>query len=102
MFFTGLVETANRAVSGRPDGSLEIGVRPEFVSFGEEGIPAEIASVSDAGRFRIVDTRLQDHSVKLLVAEGTEIPAGPVKLALDPGHTRIYADGWMLEEGAAP
>jgi glycerol transport system ATP-binding protein len=34
---------------------LEIGVRPEFVSFAPDGVPVRIAKVSDGGRYRIVE-----------------------------------------------
>jgi glycerol transport system ATP-binding protein len=76
---------------------IELGVRPEFVSISPEGVPAEIVKVSDAGRFRIVEARHQDHRIKLLVAEGETLPAGPVKLRFDPAHTHIYADGWLVD-----
>jgi glycerol transport system ATP-binding protein len=55
---------------------LEIGVRPEFVSFSDDGIPVEVVKVSDAGRHRIVETRHGDR--------------------FDPDHTQIYADGWIV------
>ena len=37
--------------------TLELGVRPEFVSFAAEGIPVDVVKVLDAGRYRIVETR---------------------------------------------
>ena len=76
---------------------LEIGVRPEFVSFAKDGIPVKVVKVSDAGRFRIIDTRNGDHSIKLLLPEGEELPTGNVHLRFDPPHTQVYADGWMVE-----
>ena len=79
------------------DEKLEIGVRPEFVSFAPEGIPVEIAAVSDAGRYRIVDARYHEHVIKLLVPEGEALPAESAHIAFDPGHTQIYADGWMVD-----
>jgi glycerol transport system ATP-binding protein len=65
---------------------LEIGVRPEFISFAEGGIPVEIVRLSDAGRYQIVDVRHGDHLIKLLAPH----------IRFDPAHTRIYADGWMM------
>ncbi len=94
------VETANPPANGKLTGRLEIGVRPEFVSFASHGLPVQVVKVSDAGRFRVVDTLHAGHSIKLLVAEGREIPSDGAKLSLDPEHTRIYQDGWMA--GAAP
>ena len=75
---------------------LEVGVRPEFVSFAEEGIPVEIVKVSDAGRYRIVDARHGAQRVKLLIGEDATLPAGAAHIRLDPAHTQIYADGWIV------
>ena len=95
------IETANKATGSEPSANFELGVRPEFVSFAGDGIPVEIARVSDAGRFRIVDARHQGHGIKLLVSEDEEIPSSSAMLRLDPAHTRIYADGWMVDASAA-
>lgn len=74
---------------------LEIGVRPEFVSLSDSGIPVKVTKVSDAGRFQIVDTRYNDHSIKLLVPEGTGIPESDAFLSFAPDHTQVYGDGWL-------
>jgi len=90
------VATANRIE--KADGArLELGVRPEFVRFSEDetGLPADIVKVSDAGRYRVVETRCGGEVVRLLVGEGTEIPTDGARLSLDPANTRIYADGWL-------
>lgn len=75
---------------------LEIGVRPEFVSFAKTGIPADVVKVADAGRFRIVETRAAGSSIKLLLPEDQVVPTGKVNLAFDKAHTQIYADGWII------
>jgi glycerol transport system ATP-binding protein len=78
-------------------GVLEIGVRPEFVHLAEDGIPVAVTKVSDAGRFRIVETRHGDTRISLLVADGTELPAGDARVRFDPDFTHLYADGWLVE-----
>jgi glycerol transport system ATP-binding protein len=75
---------------------LEIGVRPEFVSFANEGIPVEIVKVADAGRYLIVDTRHGEAHIKLLVAEGEALPSEGARIDFDPAHTQVYADGWII------
>ena len=87
-------ENATRAKTG---GMLELGVRPEFVGFAASGLPAEIVKVADAGRYRIVETRTAGGPVKLLVGEGQSIPSGSTFLTFDPGHTRVYSGGWLVE-----
>ncbi len=91
------IEAAN-ATAAR-GGSLEVGVRPEFVSFAKMGVDAEVVRVSDIGRYRVVETRVMGKTVKLIVPEGYAIPEGKAKLAFDPSHTQVYADGWLA--GAA-
>jgi glycerol transport system ATP-binding protein len=87
------VPTANaESASG---GKLEIGVRPEFVSFAKAGLEADVVRVSDVGRYRVVETQVAGSKVKLIVAEGDDIPTGKAKLAFDPSHTQVYSDGWI-------
>ncbi|HKE16585.1 MAG TPA: ABC transporter ATP-binding protein [Kofleriaceae bacterium] len=84
--------------SGPLDGKrVELGVRPEFVHFGGEGVPVDIVKVSDAGRHRIVDARHGELRIKLLVDDGSPIPSEAARVTFDPAHTRLYADGWLVE-----
>lgn len=81
------------------DGRFELGIRPEFIQFDSpigNGIPVDVTKVSDAGRFRIVETRSHDHRIRLLVPEGVEIPMGAARLRFDPRHTHVYRDGWLV------
>jgi len=90
------VDTANAERLGTGGGSLEIGIRPEFVTFVDEGLPVEVVKVNDTGRYRIVDTRLGEHSIKLLVGEDQEVPSGAAHLRFDPERTRVYRDGRVV------
>jgi glycerol transport system ATP-binding protein len=90
------VAVANAEGIGSDDGDLEIGVRPEFVSFADEGLPVDVAKISDAGRYRIVDTRLGEHSIKLLVDEGQAIPSDVGHVRFDPDRTRVYRAGRVV------
>jgi glycerol transport system ATP-binding protein len=94
-FFAGRAIAAENARLAK-DGAQEIGVRPEFVTFAKNGLDAEIVKVSDAGRFRIVETRAAGSTVKLLVPEYEALPVGKVKLAFDKAHTQIYANDWLV------
>lgn len=95
--FRGMAIPTARPIAHQPGGErLEIGVRPEFVTFAPDGIPVKIAKVSDAGRFSIVDTHHGDHSIKLLAPEGEELPSEGAHIRFDPAHTQVYADGWMV------
>ena len=93
--FGGEAIMADNAAAATGKGRTEIGVRPEFVSIAASGIPADVTRVSDAGRYRIVETRSHGHTIKLLLKEGDAVPEGSTFLSFDPGHTQIYEDGWM-------
>jgi glycerol transport system ATP-binding protein len=91
------IETVNASRYQGDGKNLELGVRPEFVGFAAAGLPAEIVKVADTGRYRIVETRTPSGPVKLLVAEGGEIPSGATFLVFDPGHAQVYSGSWIVE-----
>ncbi len=100
--FAGHPIAADNMTAALPAGAnLELGVRPEFVTFGESGVPVEITKVSDVGRHSIVETMHGDHLIRLLLPDGQPLPSENARLCFDPGHTQIYADGWMVEGAAA-
>ena len=91
------IETASPVTAPGGGARLELGIRPEFVTFDNDGVPVRIVKVSDAGRYRIVDTRAEDNvRIQLLVQEDQSIPADDARVAFDPGHTQVYANGWVL------
>jgi glycerol transport system ATP-binding protein len=90
------IATASQQLDGARGKKTEIGVRPEFVRFAEQGIPVQVERASDIGRFHIVDVRHGEQLIKLLVAEGQPIPEGRGHLAFDAQRTRVYADGWAV------
>ena len=95
VFHDHLVDTAFPA-GDELDGKLEIGVRPEFVRFSDDGIPVEIDKVEDLGRYQVV-TALHDlQTIKMIVGEDEAIPAESPRIAFDPEHTRIYCDDWVV------
>ena len=83
-----------------PDGAVEIGVRPEFVSFGDQGLPARVARVSDVGRHAVVEARIGDLPVKAVIEDHLPNPGDEVRLTFAPAQTRAYRDGWIATEAA--
>ncbi len=77
--------------------SLQIGIRPEFIHFAKNGIPVEIISISDTGRHRIVETRHESSTIRLLLAEDEEIMQENPQLHFEAEHTHLYADGWLVQ-----
>ena len=95
------IDTHNAEACSDETGRLEIGVRPEFVSFAPEGLPVTVEKVSDAGRYQIVDTRHDGIKIKLLVTDPGSIPSEGARLRFDPSYTQVYRDGWVVGGGHA-
>ena len=82
---------------GAPDGQLQLGIRPEFVTIDStDGIPARILRVEDAGRFRIVRARLEDHELNVILPEGAGIPADDTRVRFSPERISIYREDWRI------
>jgi glycerol transport system ATP-binding protein len=76
---------------------IEVGVRPEFVEFDDEGFPVEIIKVDDLGRYQIVLARHDNNLIKMIVAEDAQIPSESPCISFSPGHTRLYKDSWVID-----
>jgi glycerol transport system ATP-binding protein len=74
----------------------ELGVRPEYVRLGRQGLAATVSRIEDIGRSRIVRLSVEGHDLAALVPEGVEIPAEP-KLAFEPTGVHLYADSRRVE-----
>jgi glycerol transport system ATP-binding protein len=88
------VETVN-TVHGHRGGQFQLGVRPEFVTLADHGIPAEIVRIADVGRHRIVEAVVGDQRINAILDEGRGVGVGGVGLVFAKEQTRIYVDGWL-------
>jgi len=84
-----------------PGGRLEIGIRPEFVSFSDDGIPVAIDKVEDLGRYQVVTVSHESQQIKMVIGEDQPIPAASPKIQFDPDHLHLYRNDWMVESGHA-
>ena len=73
----------------------ELGIRPEFVRLGREGMPVSISKVEDIGRQKIVRASFAGRPLSIVVHEDGEIPADP-KISFDPSAINIYANSWRV------
>ena len=78
---------------------VELGIRPEFVRLGREGMPVEIAKVEDIGRQKIVRARFAGQPLAIVVPEDGEIPTD-ARVRFDPAAISIYADSWRVGKEA--
>ena len=96
---TARIGTQAVALPGRPAQALdraELGIRPEYVRVGREGLAAEIRKVEDLGRHRVVRAAIEGHPIAAILAEDAELPAEP-RIAFDPAGINLYANSWRVE-----
>ncbi len=77
-------------------GNIEVGIRPEFVEFADDGIPVIIEKVEDLGRYQVVTVKHESEVIKMVVDEGHLIPTESPKIQFKPDQTRIYCDDWVV------
>lgn len=82
-----------------PGGTIELGIRPEFVRLGREGMPATITKVEDIGRQKVVRASLEGRPIAAILGEDEDVPAEP-RVDFDPAGMNLYANSWRVELGA--
>lgn len=78
---------------------LEIGVRPEHVEVGRNGLSAQVVRIDNEGRRRILRARIEGFDIAAMLREGAEVPA-ETRLSFDMRHLHLYADSWRVELGS--
>ena len=91
------LQTACTNLPSNGTGNVEVGVRPEFIQFSNEGFPVEIVKVDDLGRHQIVLARHDNSTIKMIVAEDAQIPSESPRISFSPAHTRLYKDSWVVD-----
>ena len=86
------------APPGAAGGKTELGVRPEFVRFADDGMAAAVLQARDLGRRRVLDIAVAGREIKMSLAEGEAVPSHP-RVVFEPSRTFLYVDGWLAEEG---
>lgn len=87
-------------IEGELQGKLEVGIRPEFVEFADDGIPVNIEKVEDLGRYQVLTLTHESEIIKMVLTEHQAIPAESPRIQFDPLHTKVYCDDWVVEEAA--
>jgi glycerol transport system ATP-binding protein len=87
------------AVTGH-GGDVKLGVRPEHVSIGGTGVPAQVIKVSDVGRHFVVEAQVGQSRLKAITEETAPEQGETVNLSFIPEKTRVYRDGWIATEVA--
>ncbi|MDP3261916.1 MAG: ABC transporter ATP-binding protein [Tabrizicola sp.] len=84
------------AAYGPIKGRTQIGIRPEYVVLGDEGLPIDVKRVEDVGRHRIVRASLNGQPLNAILPEGASLPSDP-RVTFAPGRTNVYADDWRVQ-----
>jgi glycerol transport system ATP-binding protein len=79
-------------------GHLQLGIRPEFVSIAQTGVPGHVRKVSDVGRHSVVEVMVGDTPVKAVIDGEVPVQGSAVHLDFRRRHTRLYRDGWIATE----
>ena len=87
---------------GKPEGKVEIGVRPEYLKLSSTaGLPVNIRRVEDVGRHKIVRAEFFGHEINIVAPEGTPVGADMTKVTFDPAKINVYANDWRIAGEAA-
>ena len=91
------IETSNSKIDNSNFSKIEIGVRPEFISFNKEGLPVKILNVSNTGKNKIIETESDSGKIKLITKSSEKIPEGSAFLTFKKEYTYVYGDNWIVD-----
>jgi glycerol transport system ATP-binding protein len=84
------------------DQSVQVGVRPEFVSVTSgPGLPAQVRRVLDLGRKRLAHVMLGNHPLVVGIPREMEGVGDVVNISIDPANTHVYVADIRVQ-GRAP
>jgi glycerol transport system ATP-binding protein len=78
---------------GRPQATgpgLQLGIRPEFVRLGREGLPVTVRRVEDLGRHKVVWAALGGQEIAAILGEDEALPAD-LHCSFAPEGINVYA-----------
>ena len=91
------IETSNSKIDNSNFSKMEIGVRPEFISFNKEGLPVKILNVSNTGKNKIIETESDSGKIKLITKASEKIPEDSAFLTFKKEYTYVYGDNWIVD-----
>ena len=80
------------------DGAPQIGIRPEYISIADSGLPATVTKVADVGRHFVIDAVVGNTKLKAVSEHAAPDAGNSVHLVFKPDQTRVYRDGWIATE----
>ncbi len=95
--FEGKIIPSNNSFKKTNFSKTQLGIRPEFIKFSNDGIKVKIKRVSDTGRHKVIDTECSSGSIKILDNSSTEIPSDSAHINFEQKYTYVYGDDWIVE-----
>ena len=83
------------AAYGPTTGRTQIGIRPDYLTVSDQGMPITVKRIEDVGRHRIVRAEFQGQPLNAILPEGAAVPADP-RVAFAPGKINVYANDWRV------
>ncbi len=83
------------AAYGPTTGRTQIGIRPDYVTISDQGLPVTVNRVEDVGRHRIVRAELAGQPLNAILPEGMSVPADP-RVDFPPAKINVYANDWRV------
>lgn len=85
--------TLGRVPGDKVTGQYRLGVRPEFVSLSESGVPVEVTKVEHRGGFQLVEGAVGSGRLMAKVEDSVAIAVGDKRhFALNPERTFLFDD----------
>ena len=95
--FEGKILPSNTSVKKTNFIKTQVGIRPEFINFSNDGIKVKIRRVSNTGRHKVIDTECNSGSIKILANASAEIPSENTHINIDQKYTYVYGEDWIIE-----
>jgi glycerol transport system ATP-binding protein len=83
------------APTSAPGDRIELGIRPEFIRLGRDGMPVTIRRIEDIGRRKIIRADFEGQPIAIVADEDAEIPA-EAHVQFEPRGINIYANSWRI------
>ncbi len=96
LFDDNIIETQQTISWSKANSRLELGIRPEFVTFSSKGIPVTINRVDDTGRHQLVEVQRDQYIIKILLDEQDSLPSDSAFIEFSPEHVLLYSDGRLI------
>ncbi|MBL4906173.1 MAG: ABC transporter ATP-binding protein [Sneathiella sp.] len=96
-FMDHVIELEGPVKSGS-SGKSEIGIRPEFVSFGDSNLQGTVSKVSDIGRHKVVEVMIGEHKISAIIGDAAPTNGEKVGVIFQKNQTRVYRDDWLVTE----